>query len=201
MWASLLSYSPTNFRYSMLPTTINSDHGSFSLATASEEVGGEDSVGIAIYIKAPKRLVDTKFQGMRFYTEVEGLLERTRRHLAETDEISIRQREEHFAMLRELFVKAGIGPIYAKEIPNEYCPRACCVTKPWALVTTSKGHFKIGWMKRVINIDWTDSTVKGSGEELFPDEDVTKSSKYEKERLIHAWGWDKAVEYLKRLHS
>lgn len=185
----------------MLPESIKSDHGTFHLATAVEEVSGEDPVGVAIYIKAPQRLADSRFQGLRFFTEADAIQEKTRRFLEETDADKIRQRQDHFFMLKELFAKAGVGPIFAKEIPNEYCPKACCITKPWAVVTTSKGHFKIGWRKRVINIDWTDSVISASGEELFPEEDVTKSSKYEQKRLIHAWGWDKAVEYLKELHK
>lgn len=185
----------------MFPNSIDSGHGTFYLATASEEIGADESLGVALYLKVPERLSNSKFKDLSFYREADAILEKTRRFLQETDPDKIRQRQDHFFMLKELFTRAETGPIFAKEIPNEYCGKACCITKPWAIVTTPKGHFKIGWRKRVINIDWTESIVGGSGEELFPDEEVTKSSKYEQSRLIHAWGWDKAVEYLKRLHA
>lgn len=97
------------------------------------------------------------------------------------------------AELLECFEKAGCGPIYVKEIPNEYWRTMC---EPWLLVTTKIGPIKIGWRKRVINICWEDSDLKTKAEELFPKEDVTKH-----DRLIHAWSYDKAVEYLRKIHE
>lgn len=82
------------------------------------------------------------------------------------------------------------SPIYVREIPNGYTDSI----EPWYLVTTSKGHIKIGWRKRVISIDWKDSDIKQSGYELFPEEDVTRW-----ESGIHAWGYEKAKEYIDHL--
>ena len=56
------------------------------------------------------------------------------------------------------------------------------------------GDIKIGWRKRVISIDW--SSTKRNLLHLFKDEDVTKEP-----YLVHAWGTDKAVDYLKRIHG
>lgn len=81
-------------------------------------------------------------------------------------------------------------------IPNEYCGKACCIDRPWLMVTTKKGKVKIGWRKRVINIDFTDSMILGTAQEIFPNEDVTKHK-----QIIHAWGYDKAKEYLEKLLS
>lgn len=61
------------------------------------------------------------------------------------------------------------------------------------------GRIKIGWRKRVINIDWTDTVVKLPGEELFADFDSTRSSKWDKDRFIHAWGYEKAKVIIDRL--
>ncbi len=81
--------------------------------------------------------------------------------------------------------------IFVEEIDNEYMIHPYSKHYPWFVVTTSKGRIKIGWRKRVLNICWDDSTIKESAKELFPDEDVTKFDK-----TIHAWGYDKAKEYI-----
>lgn len=83
--------------------------------------------------------------------------------------------------------------IYAEIIPNEYWGK----TRPnqdWLIVTTNRGRIKIGWRKRVINIDWSDSDVQALSNDLFPDEDVTKEK-----RLIHAWSYEKAKEYIAKI--
>ncbi len=90
----------------------------------------------------------------------------------------------------------GDQAIFVRELPNEYCSKWCCEHIPWFSVTTKIGPIKIGWRKRVLNIDWSDSTVATPAEILFPREDVTKSG-----RSIHAWSYDKATEYLRTIMS
>ncbi len=84
--------------------------------------------------------------------------------------------------------------IHVEVIPNEYCLQPCCWSLPWLLVTTKKGDIKVGWRKRVINIDWGLSDIEETGHGLFPDEDVTKG-----DYNIHAWTCFKAKEYLEKL--
>ena len=84
-----------------------------------------------------------------------------------------------------------------EEIPNEYCKDYCCVHKPWFNVKTPQGTIKIGWRKRVINITWPEGINK-NGNELFPNEDVTKYT-VGNLHTIHAWGYDKAKEYLAKI--
>jgi hypothetical protein len=84
--------------------------------------------------------------------------------------------------------------IFVDEIPNEYLGGLRDKFFPWFIVTTSKGRIKIGWRKRVIEIDWSDSIISATAEDLFADEDVTKDKK-----LIHAWGYEKAQEYIDKL--
>lgn len=91
-------------------------------------------------------------------------------------------------------LKIFTQPIYVEEIPNGYCSRYCCKHLPWFIVTTSKGRIKIGWRKRVIQIDWTDSDIIATAEHLFLNEEVTKGPKY-----IHAWSIEKAKEYINKL--
>ena len=83
------------------------------------------------------------------------------------------------------------GPIFVEEIPNGYSNSAYCRHFPWFVVTTKVGRFKIGWRKRVIEIDWTQTVGTGSASELFESEDVTKG-----DRLIHAWSLKKARQYI-----
>ncbi|MCA8938234.1 MAG: hypothetical protein KDB07_00370 [Planctomycetes bacterium] len=51
---------------------------------------------------------------------------------------------------------------------------------------------RIGWRKRVVEIDWSDTPVR----RLVGKDDVTKT-----ETLIHAWSVGKVVEYLSELAS
>jgi hypothetical protein len=68
------------------------------------------------------------------------------------------------------------------------------------VVTTNIGRVKIGWRKRVINIDWSDTVVKKKAEELFPEENVTKGG-YDNHFYIHAWSYEDAKKYLDRIHD
>ena len=94
----------------------------------------------------------------------------------------------------ELLSVFGDRSIYVEEIPNGYCSNYCCKHLPWYIVTTNKGRIKIGWRKRVINIDWSDSIIRFSAIPFFPKEDVTKGEKF-----IHAWSIEKAKQYIDKL--
>jgi hypothetical protein len=91
----------------------------------------------------------------------------------------------------ELLAGFGSDAIFVEEIPNGYCPDYCCAHLKWFIVTTKLGRIKIGWRKRVINIDWSETQGTKTSEELFPSENVTKET-----RLIHAYGGDKARDYV-----
>lgn len=106
----------------------------------------------------------------------------------------VEKRQEHVTELIKLFTDAGFGTIHVKTIDNQYSSNAWYYVSPWIIATTYKGPITIGWRKRVINIDWSNSDIKADGEVLFKDEKTTSG-----ERFVHAWGWDKAVEYLNKL--
>jgi hypothetical protein len=95
---------------------------------------------------------------------------------------------------KEDILKLFPNNILVEEVPNGYCNSPCCCNKPWFIITTSIGRIKIGWRKRVISIDWSDSKQKKTAEDLFPQENVTKG-----EHDIHAWGYEKAKEYIQIL--
>jgi hypothetical protein len=84
--------------------------------------------------------------------------------------------------------------IFVEEVDNEYMIHPYSKHYPWFIVTTTKGRIKIGWRKRVINICWDDSIIEQKAKDLFPNEDVTKFDK-----TIHAWGYEKAKEYIELL--
>lgn len=86
--------------------------------------------------------------------------------------------------------------IFAKAIPNGYISDWSHKHLPWFVVTTEVGHFTIGWRKRVININWSETVGTKTAEELFEKEDVTKGDKY-----IHAWSLEKAKEYIYKIIS
>lgn len=106
--------------------------------------------------------------------------------------------------------KAFGGAIFMEPIANGYWrpEDPWSVGDPWYRVTTTVGHFVVGWRKRVLHLDWKDTVLrtrnaKGSierpppsGEEVFPKEEVTRW-----ETGIHAWGYDKLQEYVQTLLS
>lgn len=103
-----------------------------------------------------------------------------------------RKADNEFRHFADAFADAGFKSFELMEVPNEYCSDLTCCP-PWYKVDTEVGEFKIGWRKRVINIVWPE---KLNALPLFEDQDVTKWA-----TGIHAWGVDKAVEYLKAIRE
>lgn len=96
--------------------------------------------------------------------------------------------EEYYG---DMLVKSGWATTMCL-IPNEYS-----VTDhswPWIKFCTLGGMIKVGYRKRVINIDWSDT--KQHYRHLFEDEGVTLTDTY-----VHAWGKDKAIEYLTKIRE
>ncbi len=91
-------------------------------------------------------------------------------------------------------IKLFQDPIFVEEIPNEYCSDYYCRHIPWFIITTHIGRFKIGWRKRVINIDWSDTLCKEYSADLFKDETTTKYDHY-----IHAWSLEDAKRYITQI--
>lgn len=83
------------------------------------------------------------------------------------------------------------GGFKATPIPNGYCKDWCCRHKPWYRVSTALCSFTLGWRKRVIEIEWDKDL-----EVDFSAEDVTKGK-----GLIHAWGYEKAAEYIGKIRE
>ena len=148
----------------------------------SESWGDKFSYGIEINIANPTK--DSQSVKDAVYKAAELISEAIRR-----DFYAVDRESQNDAILQKVKLLACFGnePIYVKPIPNGYCSRACCEHLPWFLVTTKIGVIKIGWRKRVINIDWSETEVR----KIISDDDVTKD-----ETMIHAWAYEKAAEYL-----
>lgn len=94
----------------------------------------------------------------------------------------------------DIYEQAGFDQrtLVFESVPNEYC--SCEQCAPWFDVVTSFGTMKIGYRKRVILMDW--SNTGWDIAELFNKEQVTKGPGY-----IHAWGSDQATEFLQRIRQ
>lgn len=91
------------------------------------------------------------------------------------------------------FVKAH-SDAFVTEIPNGYCSEVCCCHLPWFIVLTPVGKIKIGWRKRVLQIEWNETKGTKISSELFQSEDVTKE-----EKMIHAWSYVDAKRYIETI--
>jgi hypothetical protein len=103
-----------------------------------------------------------------------------------------KERQEERTKLLECF---GDRVIYVEEIPNGYGTSWYYSQSPWYRVTTSKGKVTLGWRKRVIEISWEPHNGF-TADVYFPNEDVTKFG-----YTIHAWGYEKAKQYLATILS
>ena len=101
--------------------------------------------------------------------------------------------QSEIAYFREILKEAHLDDCDYRLIPAEYPDRP---TAPWFMVETDLGPIKIGYRRRVISISWkhAEGLKEIDGRKLFEDEGVTTDR-----ALVHAWGKDKAVDYLNRL--
>ena len=91
---------------------------------------------------------------------------------------------------KAIFQLAGIKASKWHEIKNQYWPDGPNyddIRTPWYLAQTEHGLIKIGWRKRVIQIDWEDTKVR----KIVTNDEVTKD-----DTSVHAWTYYKAVEYM-----
>ena len=158
---------------------------SFGIESTSDEI-----FGVEIFTLSPIALSDMDKNIIR--ETAETILERIKRSYKLSNPKDIENSNKETKMLLDCFPE-GMR-IFSEEVPNEYCRQSCCANKRWLIVTTSLGRIKIGPRKRVISIDWSDSTIIANANQLFHSEDVTKEG-----RLIHAWGYDEAKKYLEKM--
>jgi hypothetical protein len=162
----------------------------FELAARYEQMGGLVNLGVRVILAHP---------GYKLTPDMHKICETHAEQIAKEIEVlvakaSTKGSEEKEATRRGLLACFGGELIHYQEIPNGYCSQACCVNRPWYIVTSRIGPVAIGWRKRVIQISWDGSDVEAGGNALFPNENTTKGDRY-----IHAWGYEKAKEYIQKL--
>ena len=109
--------------------------------------------------------------------------------------LKLHKNREQLKEFKEIFSKVyDLNELKFTVIPNEYSSYEHYAS--WFIVSTSDGDIKIGWRKRVINIEWLDNYKQFK--ETFVNEDVTRGGNLDGVRNIHAWSVDKAIEYIDR---
>lgn len=163
------------------------------LLAGSESYGGNHACNAQVILNSnlfdelsKDKQDDMNWAAQKFIEQLRYKIE-----LAHAEENQQEERKASIEKMKDLFHKAGFDMVYATTIENQYSDHPGYYKDPWLEVTTSKGVIIIGWRKRVINIDWSKSDITKKAEELFPQESSTKGDHY-----IHAWGYDKAVDYL-----
>lgn len=157
---------------------------------------GDGNLGIAIFVSGSPEVLEafeaaSEHNPSRYASRAwERLCDLERRSKPEYDVRRIRTHEDLLAA----FVNAGLEPVYVQEVHNEYENQPPGSDSPWLLVTTRLGHFKVGWRKRVIILDWEQTEVGYSAQVLFDGENVTMEGK-----MIHCYGYAKLTDYLKRM--
>lgn len=168
----------------------------YELAHGQESTGDRKSFGLLIFVKMSDRKVDRDRDSAVLYKAADEIKNALETVSAQIDPEGPAERERHRAEVADIYQQAGVEAIYMEPLPNGYCSRPCCLNKPWFRVTSRIGRVTVGRRKHVIEIDWSDSAVKGTGEALFPEEKTTRLA-----AGIHAWNIENAARYVRRLHE
>lgn len=156
---------------------------------------GADSFCVKIFVKMSARKLDDEDNYGDASKAIHDLERALRARTAQLDPKGAAQRAAYQKEIEDIYSCAGVKTIYVEPIQNGYCSDPCCFNKPWFRVTSSIGHVVIGWRKSVISIDWKDTIIKKRGDEISKDKSVTYF-----DTGTHAWGGNKAVEYILELH-
>ncbi len=154
---------------------------------SSIEAGNGASV--RIQIQQPDGVVLSKELEFEFSRVIYKLYHAMQDDILKHDPKEIEAARNEAANFAQLFDE----PIYMEETPSEY-QSIDRYARPWFIVTTRRGRIKVGWRKRVIVIDWSESNNRDTANAMFPNEDTTKDG-----CMIHAWSYAKARTYIDRI--
>ena len=101
--------------------------------------------------------------------------------------------------VKSLFILAGIEVLRVKPLPDGYNyspndPRyfETLPQQVWWFVKTPYGWIEIGWRKRVVAIEWSDTWLRTV---------VTKDAVTKSETGVHAYSIEDALKYLRALKT
>lgn len=161
------------------------DTNSWIPAFSYETSIGQKPLGVRIYVNIGRKLDQEENSAISRATD--AIADALHKGHMRADPKEAEKGKEQTDKLIALFKQ----PIYVEEITNKYSNSPYNMYCPWLFVTTNIGHIEIGWRHRVIHIDWSRTKQKKTAEEMFPNENVTKSNNF-----IHAWGYEDAKRYL-----
>lgn len=155
-----------------------------------ESFGTGKNFSMKILLDIGRDFTDTDKSNIRYHAE--KLADALKAETERLDPSNVELAEQQKQQILNLFSGHAI---FVEQIPSGYSHTDPFYKNfPWYKITTKAGRIEIGWRKRVIQIDWSDSVIQTHAIELFPNEDTTKEGK-----LIHAWGYEKAKQYIETL--
>jgi hypothetical protein len=160
----------------------------YKLVHYQESVSSFGVIGFKVFVRTGRELTPYETR------EISNKCDELKKIIAKETVSRDPQRAETRKIERSEIINLFPKPIYVEEIPNGYCSDWCCQDKPWFKVTTSIGRFIIGWRSHVINIDWSETIVKGEGKTIFPDATSTVGKNF-----IHAWSYEDAGKFIAKL--
>ncbi len=159
------------------------------------EYGG--SYGVSIRLRMPRDYESTVDSGY-LQDAVRVLNAGMRTGTAQLDPETAKRASKIETDMRNMFWAAGLGSIFVERLPNTYWPEAYAYERmqsPWFTITTSLGHFEVGWRKRVIHIGW-ERTVLGPKFDLVSRGEVTHDPGF-----CHAYGYEDGAKVLRELRE
>lgn len=202
------------------PARMQRPHEEYTQIWGIDGLAGDSSYGWKLFWRAKTNGVSLpeKVKQLRYDTpetevfwnllhEAVGQMTRASDYLTHAWNEDFRRRcEDEKNSLLNLFNGLLSEAPYYEEVPNEYGDGPYYQFRPWLKVHTPRGPIVVGWRKRVINIDWSQTVVRINGATLFPKEDTTTGggegySWRAEDCYIHADGYVSAGDYLRTILS
>lgn len=157
-------------------------------------LGRYEDGGVVVEVQVSEDLIKGQVARGGIGAKIDELVRETFLALAQANPRAQTDRDLVRKALLSCFPWGSYGQVV--EMPNQYhqLGTAEAWLRPWLQVTTLRGRFVVGWRSQVIVINWSDTDIAAEGEVIFQDQDVTTGRSY-----VHAWGYDKAREYIARL--
>ena len=176
----------------------------YAVVSQHECVGSNGTYGVVINLSVNREI--TEAEQSRCNAMAEELI---RLMQCETVRMDPDTRKAKIAT-RDLFIQrfrdAHLDPVFVEEIPNGYWgpDHPAGVESPWYVITSKIGRIRIGWRKRVVEINWSDSILKpliatreAIGSKIFSDVKARTVG----DTFVHCWTDTEIVHSLIRLYT